>query len=277
MKSYRLFFIALIATNLLMSNYAVTQSIVLFSPYDKPTDHLLQLIDSAKSSIDAAIYMITDKEIAFALIDAHDRGVAVRVATDPISLGKYGKADLLAENGVPVFVLDPRAKPTQNRDSSRKAAVAQFLTEKRKHPKINSQISFSKKENPIHTPRQTSKKSPGDERFFSNDPIMHHKFMIIDGIYLWTGSFNWTNAANTKNHENVLLSNDKFNCTTYKNHFNRIITDGSCKRYYPGRSNMYTSGSLAGKVLSAINEIPQEALLADELKKILEDHQLVSN
>jgi len=38
-----------------------------------------------------------------------------------------------------------------------------------------------------------------------NYPIFHHKFMVIDGINLETGSFNYSAAAADKNAENVLL------------------------------------------------------------------------
>lgn len=38
-----------------------------------------------------------------------------------------------------------------------------------------------------------------------NYPIFHHKFMIIDGTSLETGSFNYSAAAASKNAENVLV------------------------------------------------------------------------
>ena len=38
--------------------------------------------------------------------------------------------------------------------------------------------------------------------------IMHNKFMIIDGITLETGSFNFTKAAERRNAENVLVIHD---------------------------------------------------------------------
>lgn len=38
-----------------------------------------------------------------------------------------------------------------------------------------------------------------------NYPIFHHKFMVIDGINLETGSFNYSAAAASKNAENVLV------------------------------------------------------------------------
>ena len=38
-----------------------------------------------------------------------------------------------------------------------------------------------------------------------NYPIFHHKFMVIDGTTLETGSFNYSAAAANKNAENVLV------------------------------------------------------------------------
>jgi len=37
---------------------------------------------------------------------------------------------------------------------------------------------------------------------------MHHKFMIVDGITLLTGSYNWTRSAARYNHENIVLTKD---------------------------------------------------------------------
>jgi phosphatidylserine/phosphatidylglycerophosphate/cardiolipin synthase-like enzyme len=37
---------------------------------------------------------------------------------------------------------------------------------------------------------------------------MHHKFMVVDGKALITGSYNWTRSAARFNHENVLLTKD---------------------------------------------------------------------
>lgn len=37
------------------------------------------------------------------------------------------------------------------------------------------------------------------------DTLMHHKFCVIDGQHVITGSYNWTRSAATKNQENILL------------------------------------------------------------------------
>jgi len=38
--------------------------------------------------------------------------------------------------------------------------------------------------------------------------FMHHKFCIIDGKTLITGSYNWTNYAESRNLENIVITND---------------------------------------------------------------------
>ena len=38
-----------------------------------------------------------------------------------------------------------------------------------------------------------------------NHAILHHKFMVIDGMHVQTGSFNYTDAAAGRNAENVLV------------------------------------------------------------------------
>lgn len=42
----------------------------------------------------------------------------------------------------------------------------------------------------------------------NNVPIMHNKFAIIDNK-IWTGSFNWTRAANDKNFENAVIISEE--------------------------------------------------------------------
>ena len=41
--------------------------------------------------------------------------------------------------------------------------------------------------------------------------IMHHKFSIIDGSTLITGSYNWTHSAEDLNDENILIIKDEEN------------------------------------------------------------------
>lgn len=86
---------------------------VLFSPHDKPTTKLLELINSAQKTIHAAVYMLTDKTIAQALINAKkNRNVDVKIILDRISTDKrFGKADFLTQNGVTVAIFDSKLLP----------------------------------------------------------------------------------------------------------------------------------------------------------------------
>jgi len=51
---------------------------------------------------------------------------------------------------------------------------------------------------------------------------MHHKFCVIDGHILITGSFNWTNQAVKENQENVIILNDKELCMKYTAEYNKL-------------------------------------------------------
>jgi len=146
---------------------------VLFSPDDKPQEHLINFIKKAKNRIYVAIYMFTDKEIAEALIEAKNRGIDVQVISDQTSVnGKYGKMGLISKSGVSAFVFKP-----------------------------------------------TKKNAP----FRWSGPLMHNKFAIIDDE-VWTGSFNWTVAANKRNQENIVCIDEKDVCSKYLARFEKLKT-----------------------------------------------------
>ena len=54
-------------------------------------------------------------------------------------------------------------------------------------------------------------------------PLMHHKFCIIDGSRLFTGSYNWTRNAN-RNHENVILSTELSLINAFKEEFDQLLS-----------------------------------------------------
>lgn len=57
----------------------------------------------------------------------------------------------------------------------------------------------------------------------SNIGFMHHKFCIIDGKVVISGSYNWTYYAETRNVENILISFDKEIIDKYQLELNRLI------------------------------------------------------
>lgn len=152
MRVYKIIFLLLY---FLIVGKVEAKTEVYFSPDDKINKKLIQKIGEAKKKIYAAVYMLTDKTIAQALIAAKvERGIDVQIITDKISAeSSYGKAFMLAKNGVPVFVFVP------------------------------SESSFN--------------------HYLNAHAIMHHKFALFDNT-IWTGSFNWTRSASSKNRENVI-------------------------------------------------------------------------
>lgn len=78
---------------------------VLFSPDDNVVQLLIELINHEQQNIRMAAFLITQKTIAQALINAHNRGVPVEIITDQgCSVSGHGKIPLLQSNNIPVYV-----------------------------------------------------------------------------------------------------------------------------------------------------------------------------
>jgi phosphatidylserine/phosphatidylglycerophosphate/cardiolipin synthase-like enzyme len=66
-------------------------------------------------------------------------------------------------------------------------------------------------------------KSAGvDVRLDGNPNFMHHKFMVIDGYVVVTGSYNWSTAAETRNDENIVVMFDRDVAQRFVQEFERI-------------------------------------------------------
>ena len=60
-----------------------------------------------------------------------------------------------------------------------------------------------------------------------NPSFMHHKVIVIDGKIVVTGSLNFSEAADTKNDENVLVIQNERIAARYLEEFNRLWADAS--------------------------------------------------
>jgi len=133
-----------------------------FSPGDDCLRAILRLLAGALRTAEVCVFTITDDRLAAALLDAHRRGVAVRVITDDSKADDLGSdVDRLARAGIPVRV-----------DRS-----------------------------PFH---------------------MHHKFAVLDGSALLTGSYNWTLGAARDNEENLIVTDDPRLITPFSAAFERL-------------------------------------------------------
>ncbi len=76
-----------------------------FSPGDACPSAIARVLTHARRSVDVCVFTITDDRLADALIEAHHRGVAVRVLTDDAKAEDLGSdIDRIERSGVPVRV-----------------------------------------------------------------------------------------------------------------------------------------------------------------------------
>jgi phosphatidylserine/phosphatidylglycerophosphate/cardiolipin synthase-like enzyme len=64
-------------------------------------------------------------------------------------------------------------------------------------------------------------------RSFDSLQFMHHKFAIIDEVQVITGSYNWSNNANT-NHENIIIISDPKVAKVYSLQFDELLKKEIC-------------------------------------------------
>ena len=156
-------------------------------------DRLLKLIRSAKVSVDVCVYAISDNELSAALKQLHRSGVAVRVVSDHEQAFASGATLFsLAQAGLSAVVDDD--EPLQS-------------------PCVGSVGSSH--------PGGWGSPPPAKPQWH---PVkrMHHKFCVIDGQILCTGSFNWTYTAHTRNCENLLVTADADAVHLYVQEFERL-------------------------------------------------------
>jgi phosphatidylserine/phosphatidylglycerophosphate/cardiolipin synthase-like enzyme len=140
-----------------------------------PVDCALQAvaqIDLAQHTLDMQSYNFTEPHIAAALIQAHARGVTVRLISDKTGPSeKGGQTEAVAKAGIPVWIdYEPR--------------------------------------------------------------IAHNKVMVIDGVTVLTGSFNWTTSADQHNAENLLVLHDAQLAAQYEANFASRLADSETLAAY---------------------------------------------
>jgi hypothetical protein len=83
--------------------------------------------------------------------------------------------------------------------------------------------------------------------------IMHHKFAVIDGQKVLTGSFNWNQTAQLVNDENLVVVDDPALVGAYSHEFRELWGE------IPGQSG--GASSAAGEVLFAPHDRPRQAVI----------------
>ena len=138
---------------------------VCFSPDGNCDEKLWTFLQSAKKSLDVAVFDLTHEKIVHEILVA-SRRVPVRVVVDRRqSKGPHSLVSTLVKAKVPV-------------------------------------------------------------RFGRQRGVMHHKFAIVDGTALETGSFNFTDSASRRNRENQLYVAEPAIVGAYQKEFERLWEEG---------------------------------------------------
>ncbi|CAD7969851.1 unnamed protein product [Amoebophrya sp. A25] len=210
---------------------------------------MMDLLWSARESLDIAMHQIEDDEIAQLLIHLvrHRPWVKIRIIIDKamhkMGAGNKGKSrsqvdalkdalqvlqkkfvnmrdrgqaamlksrvadESLAAVGFPLDALEtaPAYRQLQHRNQEEiDADLARFRQTLAGNKKLNIEIRRSNVRNEDATGK------------------MHHKFVVIDGKVLLTGSYNWTLGAADRNHESAIVLKSNKAVAAYEEEFNLL-------------------------------------------------------
>lgn len=165
---------------------------ILFAPDDDILAVLIELIAKEKKSIRLAAFLLTDQQVANALLEAKARGVEVEIIFDQKSVKSRGCVKIaksLAKKGIRIFVYKP-------------------LEDK----KLSSNKTFNLS-NLMH-----------NKFIIFSDNTMLQKSLV------WTGSFNFTYSARKTNQENVIILDDAYAVQKFTERFD-YLKNKFCYRY----------------------------------------------
>ncbi|MQY59727.1 MAG: DUF1669 domain-containing protein [Clostridia bacterium] len=169
-----------------------------FSPQDSLYARLVRLIQEAEKSIYAAFYKLELKEVSDALLEAHQRGVKVRIFSDDLTSGS---------------------------EKSRLDSLNKFL--------------------PVKTDKDPAS-------------FMHHKFCVIDGEIVWTGSFNPTYSGSCRENNNALVIMSSLVAAQFIKEFERLW-EGELLSPGPTPSPVLLESGI--KVYFSLHHNPEEAIV----------------
>lgn len=90
------------------------------------------------------------------------------------------------------------------------------------HRGVEVMVVFEKSQITEYSEYQTLRAAGVPVRNDTNSKLMHHKVIIIDGIIVLTGSFNWSKSAQEYNNENLVIIRSTYVATIYEEEFQQI-------------------------------------------------------
>ncbi len=179
---------------------------------------LLHLINSTENSIDFAVYGLRgQKAILNALIAAKNRGVTIRGVIDKDVRGKTYYSD--------TYLLEDNFDAIKS-DYEKDLNTLSLLKNKEYADKCERPEGH---EGPLQC--FEGKGYASKEKLKFSGDIMHNKFFIIDGEYVWTGSANISDTGTGGYNANVVASiKSKYLADYYLIEFEQMFNDGSFHR-----------------------------------------------
>lgn len=197
---------------------------------------LLDALNGATSTIDAAIYDFDRASVRDALLAAHARGVSVRIVGDDDARGSEKSRatfDTLQAAGIPM-VFDGPVLAAQSRTLD--APYMQLFAEGA-DPAAIDEMATSR--------------------------IMHDKYFIIDGARLWTGSVNMSDTDMTLNHNHALLFDNPQVVAIYQGDFNQMLAGAFGNKKTPTVTNTVDIGAMQLTIAFAAQDDPIQSVIRE--------------
>lgn len=179
---------------------------------DSSNSLIADTADQAKSSLDLALFVFSDRQLSDRLSKLPPRNVTVRGLFDP---GFFTRPYSSSLDMLGVSIDSPCRLSSQQR--SRQPDDPSDRKQSRKQSRKIKALSRPKPWPIIAASVGVPKLKPGD--------LLHHKFAIIDRSTIILGSHNWTIAGNTKNDETLMVIENKTIAAHYQREFDRLSKD----------------------------------------------------
>jgi phosphatidylserine/phosphatidylglycerophosphate/cardiolipin synthase-like enzyme len=182
---------------------------------DSSNSLIADTADQAKSSLDLALFVFSDRQLSDRLSALPPRNVTVRGLFDPgfFTRPYSSSLDML---GIPI--------DSPCRQSTRQPDDLSDSKSSRKLSRQNSRKPSRKPKSTSSKPWATIAASVGIPKLKPGD-LLHHKFAVIDRSTVILGSHNWTTAGNTKNDETLMVIENKTIAAHYQREFDRLSKD----------------------------------------------------
>ena len=193
---------------------------------DSSNSLIADTADQAKTSLDFALFVFSDRQLSDRLSALPTRNVTVRGLFEPgFFTRSYSNSwDMLGiaidspcrqSIGQGTGQDDRQPDDSSDRKSSRKRSRKSSRRSSAKPKALTSSTPWPNLAASVGVP----KLKPGD--------LLHHKFAVIDRTTVILGSHNWTIAGNTKNDETLMVIENKTIAAHYQREFDRLSVDAS--------------------------------------------------